>query len=412
MTGTLELSRTEAAIEAVAAPLPDDAPLGLYVHVPFCRRVCPYCDFNVYARQENLIPQYVEALVREMDLLYERLGPARVATVYFGGGTPSLLPPSAVARLINAVRERFALDAQAEIDFEANPESARADNLAGYREAGVSRLSIGVQTLHPHGLKVLGRAHRPHVPEEAVAAARAAGFTNVNLDFIYGWPGQTLEDWERDLDAALAWQPEHLSLYALTLEPGTPLRRAVERGILSVPDDDAVAEMAELADSKLAAAGWRHYEVSNWARRPELVSRHNLIYWKNGRYLGFGAGAHGYLGRIRSSNERRPTRYLELVRQGRLPVVAQEVIDPRTEMTETMILGLRLLEEGISATAFAERHGHSLVEVFGRELRGLADSGLVEWDGERVRVSRANWLLVNEVAVCFVPQPVTGRAKE
>ncbi|GBD17070.1 Oxygen-independent coproporphyrinogen-III oxidase-like protein YqeR [bacterium HR26] len=390
------------------APLPNDAPLGLYIHIPFCARVCPYCDFNVYARQERLIPAYVEALVREMDLLREQLGPARVATIYFGGGTPSLLPPEAVARLIQAARERFAVEPDAEIDLEANPESAREDNLTGYREAGVNRLSIGVQTLHPRGLKVLGRAHKPHVPEQALAAARSAGFTNVNLDLIYGWPGQTLEDWERDLDIALAWQPEHLSLYALTLEPGTPMQRAVERGVLTVPDDDAVAEMAELADAKLAAAGWLHYEVSNWARCPELASRHNQIYWKNGRYIGLGAGAHAYLGNTRSSNERLPARYIELVREGRSPVVFKEAIDPQTEMTETMILGLRLLEEGVSAEAFTARHGRSLEDVYGRELRELAEAGLVEWNGERVRVSRARWLMVNEIALWFVPQ-VVGR---
>lgn len=397
-------------ILTMRAPFSNDAPLGLYIHIPFCARVCPYCDFNVYARQERLIPAYVEALVREMDLLHERLGSVAVMTIYFGGGTPSLLPPEAVARLIQAARERFAVEPDAEIDLEANPESAREDNLAGYREAGVNRLSIGVQTLHARGLKVLGRAHKPHVPEQALAAARSAGFTNVNLDFIYGWPGQTLEDWERDLDIALAWQPEHLSLYALTLEPGTPMQRAVERGVLTVPDDDAVAEMAELAEAKLAAAGWLHYEVSNWARCPELASRHNQIYWKNGRYIGLGAGAHAYLGNTRSSNERLPARYIELVRDGRLPVVFEETIDPRTEMTETMILGLRLLEEGVSAESFARRHGQALEEVYGQELRALAERGLVEWDGERVRVSRERWLMVNEIAVWFVPEAVAGQS--
>lgn len=398
------------SILAMRAPLPNDAPLGLYIHIPFCARVCPYCDFNVYARQEHLIPAYTEALVQEMDLLRERLGPVRVATIYFGGGTPSLLPPEAVARLIRAARERFSVAADVEIDLEANPESAQEDNLAGYREAGVNRLSIGVQTLHARGLKVLGRAHKPHVPEQALVAARSAGFTNVNLDFIYGWPGQTLADWERDLDIALAWQPEHLSLYALTLEPGTPMQRAVERGVLTVPDDDAVAEMAELAEAKLAAAGWLHYEVSNWARCPELASRHNQIYWKNGRYIGLGAGAHAYLGNTRSSNERLPARYIELLRKGRRPVVFEETIDPRTEMTETMILGLRLLAEGVSAEAFARRHGRALEEVYGRELRTLAEDGFVEWDGARVRVSRDRWLLVNEIALWFVPEAVARPA--
>lgn len=396
------------AITTAPAPLPDDAPLGLYVHIPFCARICPYCDFNVYARQERLVTPYVRALEREMFLLRQRLGPVQVATIYFGGGTPSLLPPDAIARLITAAREQFEVVPDAEVDLEANPESAHPENLAGYREAGVTRLSIGVQTLHPRGLKVLGRAHRPHVPEQALLAAREAGFTNVNMDFIYGWPGQTLEDWARDLETALSWQPEHLSLYALTVEPGTPYERGVARGVLVLPDEDTVAEMAELADGMLAGAGWIHYEVSNWARQPEWASRHNQIYWKNGRYLGVGAGAHAYIGNTRSSNERLPARYIGLVREGLLPIASEETIDAETAMTETMILGLRLLDQGVSAEAFLRRHGLALTDVYGRELHELSELGLLDWDGHRVRVRRERWLVVNEIALRFVRQPRPG----
>ena len=395
----------------MTAPLPEDAPLGIYLHIPFCTRICPYCDFNTYAHQEQLIPDYVEALVGELDLTRREIGPRPAQTIYFGGGTPSLLTPDQIARLVDAVRARFPLPDAAEVSLEANPETIDAATLRGFRQAGVNRISLGVQTQQRAGLKVLGRGHRPDVTERALAAARAVGLDNFSVDFIFGWPGQTLDDWERDLDSILAWQPEHLSLYSLIVEPGTPYERAVRRGILIPPDDDATADMYERAIARLAAAGWQHYEVSNWAREPRFASAHNLVYWRNGHYLGLGAGAHAHLGNTRSSNVRLPAAYMRAVRDGRLPVAEREVLDAATVMGETMMLGLRLPGEGVSAVAFAARHGRRLEDVYGSEIEDLVRLGLVDWDGSRVQLTARGLMVANVVEERFLPHvaPATGR---
>jgi len=385
-----------------AAPQPREAPWGLYIHIPFCRRVCPYCDFNVYARREQLIPAYLSALAREFELVASRWGNGPVQTIYLGGGTPSLLEPGQVATLLDTIARTFVVLPGAEVTLEANPETVDTAKLVGYRSAGVNRLSIGAQTLAPHGLKVLGRAHRPEMLEQAYRAARQAGFDNVNLDLIYGWPGQTREDWLHDLATVLAWEPEHLSLYALTIEPGTPYERGVQRGVLRPLDDDAMAELAELAMDLLPQHGYEHYEISNWARGSVFRSRHNQIYWRNGWYIGAGAGAHGYLGGIRTVNERRPERYIERLHLGELPIQEVETIDPCTEAIETMLLGLRLVTDGIAASAFRERHGRDLLELYGPAIEELRVLDLVEWDGERLQLTRRGVLVANEVAVRFL----------
>ncbi len=384
------------------APQPRSSPWGLYIHIPFCRRVCPYCDFNVYARQESLIPAYLQAVQRELEFWAQRVGRGPLETIYLGGGTPSLLSPEQVAELLEAVARTFQLLHDVEVTLEANPETLDRDKLVGYRLAGVNRLSIGVQTLAPHGLKVLGRAHRPETPEQAYRLARDAGFTNVNLDLIYGWPGQTRADWLRDLETVLVWQPEHCSLYALTIEPGTPYERGVQRGVLRPLDEDAVAERAELAMDLLAAHGYQHYEISNWAREPRFRSRHNQIYWRNGWYVGAGAGAHGYLAGVRTVNERLPARYIALLERGESPVVEEQTIDAHTELVETMILGVRLVADGISAAAVRERHGVDLAEVFGEEIAELVALELVHWDGQVLRLTRRGILLANEAALRFL----------
>lgn len=387
----------------MSIPLPADAPLGVYIHIPFCTRICPYCDFNTYAHQEDLIPAYVDALIGEMDLSRELAGDRTAATLYFGGGTPSLLPAEQVARLIEAVRERFHLPLDAEVSLESNPEDVDAGKLRAFCQAGVNRISLGVQTQQQHGLKVLGRGHKPDVPARALAAARAAGIESFSVDFIFGWPGQSLLDWEADLEAILTWEPDHLSLYSLIVEPGTPYERAVRRRILTVPDEDTTAEMYERAIERLAAAGWQHYEVSNWAREPRHRSEHNLLYWRNGHYFGFGAGAHAHLGHRRSHNVRLPSAYIDAVRAGRLPVASSEELEPEIEMAETMFLGLRLPEDGVSAWAFAARHGRPLAEVYGRQLDELAGLGLLEWDGQLARVTPRGLLVSNVVEERFLP---------
>ncbi|MGH2535472.1 MAG: radical SAM family heme chaperone HemW [Thermomicrobiales bacterium] len=384
------------------APLPPGAPIGLYLHIPFCAHICPYCDFNTYAGQDALIPRYVAALEREIRSAHPAFQSA--STIYLGGGTPSLLTPADVARLIHACRESFALLPDAEITIEANPNSVDAGYFAGLLDAGVNRLSLGVQTLHRRGLRTLGRQHEATDAEAAFRTARAAGFANINLDLIFGWPGQELKSWERDLETILGWAepPEHLSLYSLIVEPGTPMADAVARGILTVLDDDQTADLYEAAIARLAAAGWTHYEVANWARAPALASRHNAIYWRNGEYAGFGAGAHGRIGNRRTMNHLLPASYVAAIDAGESPVSNVEELPERTRMGETMMLGLRLLHEGVGRASFAARHGRELDDAYGSTIRDLADLSLLHVDNERLRLTHRGLMVANDVCARFL----------
>ncbi len=388
-------------VSTLPTPLPADAPAGIYVHVPFCRHICPYCDFNTYAGQEGRIPAYVDAVVRELEL---RAGETDDApTLYFGGGTPSLVAPEQVARIVDAVVRCQGLRADAEVSLEANPETLDDATLRGLRAAGINRLSIGIQSQQRAGLRVLGRGHTAATATDALTMARLAGFENVSLDFIYGWPGQRAEDWERDLATMLDWAPEHLSLYALIVEPGTPMQMAVRRGILRPLDDDTVADRYDRAVETLGAAGWEHYEISNWAREPRFRSRHNQLYWQNGPYLGIGAGAFGTAGGARLSNHLLPARYIADLDAGRLPVATREEIDAETAMAETMMLGLRLLRDGVSDADFARRHGVHIADRFSEAVERFTRLGMIEWVGGRLRLTSRGALVANEVSAAFLP---------
>jgi oxygen-independent coproporphyrinogen III oxidase len=390
------------------APLPIGAPLGLYIHIPFCSHICPYCDFNTYAGQDALIPRYVDALVSDIARQGRELDRRRAATIFFGGGTPSLLSGSDIARLIQACREAFDLPPDAEVTLEANPNSVDAPYFASLRDAGVNRLSIGVQTLHRRGLRTLGRQHEAADAKVALDAARAAGFANLSLDLIFGWPGQTLDDWRRDLDTILSWDnaPEHLSLYSLIVEPGTPMADAVTRGILSVLDDDATADLYELAIARMAEAGWVHYEVANWARPSSngepLASQHNLIYWQNGEYAGFGAGAHARGGTQRTMNHLLPKTYIDAIESARPGWSNVESLAPTVQMGETMMLGLRLLQDGIDSAAFATRHQITLDEAYGETIAEMVSLGLMERTTHGVRLTSRGLMVANDVCVRFL----------
>lgn len=388
-----------------AAPAPWDAPIGLYLHVPFCAHVCPYCDFNTYAGQGALIPRYVAALDREIGRQGTALGGRRASTVFFGGGTPSLVPAAEIGRLVQACREAFDLDPNAEVTLEANPNSVDTAYFAGLLEGGVNRLSLGVQTQQRRGLRTLGRHHEAADASTAYRAARDAGFANVSLDLIFGWPGQSLAAWEEDLEQVLAWAPqppEHLSLYSLIVEPGTPMADAVARGILAVPDDDAAADLYEAAIARLAVAGFVHYEVANWVRDPSLASRHNLVYWRNGDYLGLGAGAHGHVAGRRTMNHLLPSAYCAAVERGEAPVSNTEIIPPRTAEGETMMLGLRLLRAGVDAGAFAARHGRRIEDAYGPTIDDLVRQGLLEQTERGFRLTARGLMLANDVCARFV----------
>ena len=394
--------------------------IGLYIHIPFCKRKCPYCDFNSYAGLDALQIPYVEALTAEMSWL-ARQREWQVNTVFIGGGTPTVLPLSLLTQVLNAVQARFQVPAGAEITVEANPGTVDETYLAGLRAAGVNRLSLGVQSFHDDELRLLGRIHTAAESKAAFRAARRAGFQNVNLDLIYGLPEQPLERWRVTLEQALSLSPEHLSLYCLTVEEGTPFAEWVARGDLAQPDDDLAAEMYELAGEMLKA-DYFHYEVSNWARRTmsdpqftichsHFICQHNVVYWRNEAYLGLGAGAHSSWEGRRWHNQLSPRSYVaRMAAQGKgdalweSPVVeGVEVIGESLAMGETMMLGLRLLEEGVPLARFSERFGRSLLDVYRDEVAVLQGEGLLEQGPECVRLTRRGWLLGNQVFARFLP---------
>lgn len=382
--------------------------LGLYVHVPFCRVKCTYCDFNTYTGFTDQYGEYVTALVREIDLLGQQRGRPAVRTVFMGGGTPTVLAIEDLGRILAACRRSFQLDPAAEITSEANPGTVDEAYLAALLGLGVNRLSFGAQSFHPAELQLLGRLHDAGAIGSTVRAARAAGVTNLNLDLIYGLPHQTLAAWSETVDRAIALAPEHLSLYALTLERGTPLHAQVARGELPQPDSDLAADMYQLAGERLAAAGYQQYEISNWCR-PGFECRHNLVYWRNQPYLGFGPGAHSSENGRRWWNVRRVPVYLERLaaatQAGEMSPAVQdfERIEVRLAMAETMILGLRLTREGVDLAAFAGRFGRPAGEVYGREIRQLTAQGLLEEADGRLRLTAPARLLGNQVFVRFLP---------
>ena len=389
----------------ITAPAPPDAPFGIYIHIPFCAHICPYCDFNTYAGKDRLIPRYVQSLVRELEMRRPELADRAAETIYLGGGTPSLLSPLQVEEILAACRTNYTIMRDAEITMEANPNGLDAGRLAGYRAAGVNRLSIGAQTLDRRGLRTLGRQHEAVDVLDTIKVAYAAGFERINLDFIFGWPGQQREVWQTDIERVLALGdegPDHLSLYSLIVEPGTPYADAAARGILQVPDDDAAADLYEDAIAMLDAAGWDHYEIANWARTPDRYSRHNAIYWRHGDYLGIGAGAYGTIRETRVMNHMLPETYIRAVEGGTLPHSNSEVIDEKTGRGETMMLGLRLLDDGIQAAAFSQRHGVGLEAHFGSQIAQMEKIGRLERMDTGVRLTPRGMMLANDVAAAFL----------
>lgn len=396
-------------------------PTSLYIHIPFCRHRCAYCDFNTYAGQNNRIPEYVEALCREIRWMgaasqarIQASSPMPVHTIYFGGGTPSLLEPRQVGAILDACRENFAVAADAEISMEANPGTVTLESLQALRAIGVNRLSYGMQSAHPDDLRLLQRQHDTYDVIRAVQWARQAGFTSLSLDLIYGLPFQSLERWRNTLETAIDLGSEHLSLYSLTIEPGTPFQAWLRRGLMPLPDDDLAADMYDDATGRLAKAGFQQYEISNWARvkNGELAAcRHNLQYWHNLPYLGLGAGAHGYYSGYRLVNAATIPAYIDRCKASLNqpfpigPATVQSLpIDRWTEVQETMMVGLRLTGEGVSATAFRERFGVSLESLFEADIADLLHKGLLEWDGQRehLRLSAHGRLLGNIVFRQFV----------
>jgi putative oxygen-independent coproporphyrinogen III oxidase len=377
-------------------------PFGVYVHVPFCESRCGYCDFNTYTAAE--LPgvsrgSYADTLLREVHLaadvlaagagLRERIPP--VSTIFFGGGTPTLLPAEHLGLVIKEVADTFGLAPDVEITTEANPETVTPGYLAKLREAGFSRISLGMQSAVPRVLQVLDRKHRPGRPQEAVAEAHAAGFEHVNLDLIYGAPYESDEDWRASLEAAIAAGPDHISAYALVVEEGTALHRQVSSGVVPAPDDDVMADRYVMADELLSSAGYEWYEVSNWARTPEAACRHNELYWSDANWWGFGPGAHSHVSGVRWWNVKHPSRYAAAVDAGQSPAAGRETLDASTRYTERIMLAIRM-RAGLPTQELTDKARAALPQ--------LASWGLVDHDGlreDRVVLTQRGRLLADGV---------------
>lgn len=379
---------------------------ALYLHIPFCHTRCYYCDFNTYAGILPLREPYVRALLTEIELagkMAQRTdgAPRRSRTIFFGGGTPSLLSVSQIARLLNACRNAFAVDAEAEITLEANPGTLTQEQLAGLRAAGINRLSMGAQSFDAGLLKELGRIHSPAEITQAVEYARAAGFTSINLDFMFGLPGQTMQHWRETLDRALDLHPEHFSLYSLIIEEGTPFYTWTHEGRITPGDEDLCADMYEYADECLQKAGYMNYEISNWAL-PGHHSRHNLTYWQNLPYIGMGAGAYSSFGGRRFSNERDPQEYTRILKTHRIPEVESETIERTQAMAETAFLALRT-SVGLHLPTFEQRFAEPFAQFVGDRLHMVEEAGLLEYDDGWLRLSKRGRLLGNEVFLRLLP---------
>ena len=410
----------------------------LYIHIPFCHRRCAYCDFNTYANMDDRMAAYVDALVAELGSRGEELGAgSRVAipytlnpkpstlhtlnrealmpTVFLGGGTPTMLPPELMEQVLRAADTIVPLN-NAEVTVEANPGTVLGrDYLRRLRDMGVNRISMGVQSLHNPTLKVLGRIHTAEEARQSFADAQQAGFKRINLDFIFGLPGQDVEQWGNTLDEIVTWGAEHFSLYSLILEESTPLYAQVTAGRVSVPDDDATGEMYEMAMARFADAGYRQYEISNWAKSqgsglrgqeseplvPEGACHHNLAYWLNADYLAAGAGAHGHVFPRRYFDILNIDDYIAASRRGELPTAEVTELTAHDLQVETMFMGLRL-NIGVSYAHFRERCGVEMADVFGPTLDELAASGLLVRDNAGVRLTERGRMLGNQVFVKFV----------
>src|SRR6266498_5395938 len=402
---------------------------SLYFHIPFCTHRCAYCDFNTYAGQEELMPAYVEALCKEVEFVGNQLqgqknkGEGKVHTIFFGGGTPSLLSPEQFESIFRSIHNSFRLTDDVEITIEANPGTVSYENLLQLRKIGINRISYGVQSANTEELRMLERVHNFFDVIEAVSSARKAGFDNLNLDLIYGLPEQTLQTWQTTVKRILDLHPEHISAYALTLEHGTPFGHWSSRGLLPMPDPDLAADMYEWASECLEANGYVQYEISNWAKNfapsgakrsrdafqpPSFACKHNIQYWRSLPYLAFGAGAHGYANGFRYSNVLRIKTYIDRLTNYESQLTDYEFpLSPATvnqhrqteqdDISEFMLNGLRLTNAGITEADFRSRFGRGPLDIYQREFDELIHLGLLEWKGEIVHLTKRGRLLGNQV---------------
>jgi len=378
--------------------------LGLYLHIPFCSAICNYCNFNRGLFDADLKARYVDALVVEI----ERAGRVRsegaavrsADTIYFGGGTPSLLEPSEVGRIIAACRDAFDVSGDAEVTLEANPESVDPRKLAALRNAGVNRLSFGVQSFRDTELRRLSRLHDAARARGAMGEARNAGFENISLDLMMWLPEQRVDEWLSNVDAAIACDPDHLSLYLLEVYPNAPLKDDMARARWSQAPDDDAATMYVTAMERLEAAGYEQYEISNVAK-PGRQSRHNLKYWTDGEWFGFGCGAHGTIDGVRTKNVSGIADYIDCIVRGQAVTSDVRRMDADERLGDALFTGLRLVE-GLDLDAVQNRYGVDVWRKYGAELARFLEAGVLRRDGRRLALTRSGMLLANEVMTVFV----------
>jgi len=373
--------------------------IALYVHIPFCRRKCNYCSFISYENKESSIPDYILALQKE--LLYYT-GSNTISSIYFGGGTPSLLSVKQLNDILQTIHTVFRVDNKSEISLEANPGTIDTNYLSAIRKAGFNRLSLGIQSLQDKELAILGRIHTTDEARAAIGFARNAGFDNLNLDLIYGLPGQTLAEWHDTLLAAITLGAEHLSLYGLSLEQNTPLWQAIEEKSIPAPDPDLCADQYEMAEDILSSYDYQQYEISNWAKAGREC-RHNLVYWQYRSYLGIGVGAHSFTGNRRFSNTPELDTYIPIFTNDLAPVYdVNEKINPQLQIAERIILGLRL-NRGIIIAELNHQSGINIMEYYNKQIKELTTAGLLEYKNGILRLTRRGRPLSNEVFWRFLP---------
>ncbi|MFN2453568.1 MAG: radical SAM family heme chaperone HemW [Pyrinomonadaceae bacterium] len=375
--------------------------IGIYIHIPFCRTRCSYCDFATRPFESEFAARYVRALALEIENFVLPFAAREVDTIYFGGGTPSLLSAAQVETILEAVRRRFHVATNAEVTMEIDPGTATPDVLHEFRRLGITRASFGVQTFDDDELRRLGRAHTAEDARRTLKDLRAAGFDNVSFDLIAGLPGQTIETWQRNVKEALALRPEHLSLYLLEVHEGTPLAAQIERGKVVEPNDDAAALMYQLLAGEACAAGYERYEISNFCL-PGYDARHNTKYWTTAPVYGFGCAAHSFDGVARRwSNERNAARYITLVEEKHDAVVENTELNEREQRAESVFLGLRLTR-GLDLRAHRARYGVDLTKDYATDVARLADAGLIELTNDTMKLTNRGALLSNEVFAVFV----------
>ncbi len=386
---------------------------SIYYHIPFCRKRCGYCDFNTFAGLSRFIPAYVDAICQEIEIVGSLQKTAEtVHTCFFGGGTPSLLKVEQVSQIITATRRSFEVCQGAEITLEANPGTVTRESVEGYVASGVNRFSFGMQSASPDDLRILDRTHSFEQVVDAVKFCKMSGIEHINLDLIFGIPGQSMERWRTTLERAVETGIDHLSVYGLTIEEGTPMYRWVEKGALAAPDDDQAADMYEAASEFLLKQGFEQYEISNWARGESAQCKHNLQYWRYQPYYGFGAGAHGFVNGVRTENVALVPEYLQRMKEHRSAVypaspAVKEVnnLSWWDQAQEMMMVGLRMTQSGVSMRDFRSRFGIEIGDAFEGQVRRLKEEGLVELvetPEKALRLTRKGRLLGNRVFLEFV----------